>query len=264
VVGIFVVLRGVTFAAHSLAQVGFAGAAGALLLGVDPLWGLLLFALGGAAGMGVLGARDHDRDVTTALVLVASLGLGALFLALNGTYASAAFSLLFGSIVGISRAQVAVMGALALACLVTLGMLARPLLLASVNAELAAARGVPVRLVSVLFLVVVGVAAAATVPIAGTLLLFALLVGPAAAALRLASGLGWAVLLSVALSTSTAWLGISLAYATGWPAGSFIAAIAAIAYAASRAVTTRGRRGRPGHTLSVVAGSAEGVEGAGS
>ena len=120
-VGFFVVLRGVSFAAHSLAQIGFAGAAGAVLLGADPLLGLVLFALGGGVGMGLLGARDHDRDVTTALILVASLGVGALFLTLNTSYATAAFSLLFGTIVGIGRAQVWETLALALACLAGLG-----------------------------------------------------------------------------------------------------------------------------------------------
>ena len=105
-VGFFVVLRGVSFAAHALAQMGFAGAAGAVLLGLDPLWGLVVFAVGGALGLGAARRAEHERDATTALVLVAALGTGALFLALNSTFATAAFSLLFGSIVGISRAQV--------------------------------------------------------------------------------------------------------------------------------------------------------------
>jgi zinc/manganese transport system permease protein len=105
-VGVFVVLRGVSFAAHSLAQMGFAGAAGVVLVGADPLWGLVAFAVGGAVGLGVLGTRAHGRDVTTALLLVAALGTGALFLTLNSAYASAAFSLLFGTILDVSRTQV--------------------------------------------------------------------------------------------------------------------------------------------------------------
>ena len=134
----------------------------------------------------MLGARDHERDATTALVLVAALGTGALFLALNTTYATAAFSLLFGSIVGITRAQVWETGVLALGCIAVLAVLYRPLLFASVSPASAAARGVPVRLLGVLFLVVVGVAAAVTVPTAGTLLIFSLMIGPAAAAVQLA------------------------------------------------------------------------------
>src|SRR6185312_7227497 len=119
---------------------------------------------------------------TTALVLAAALGLGALFIALNGTYATEAFTLLFGAIVGVSREEVWQTALLALACMVGLAALYRPLLLASVDAEMAAARGVPVRLVGILFLVVVGVAAAVTIPTVGTLLIFSLMVGPAGAA----------------------------------------------------------------------------------
>ena len=240
-VGFFVVLRGVSFAAHSLAQIGFAGAAGAVLIGVDPLLGLALFAIGGGVGMGLLGARDHDRDVTTALILVASLGVGALFLTLNTSYATAAFSLLFGTIVGISRAQVWETLALAAACLMALAALYRPLLLSSVSPDVAAARGVPPRLLNVLFLVVVGVAAAATVPVAGTLLIFSLMVGPAAAAVRLTRTPATALLVSVALGLAATWLGIGLAYATGWPVGFFITAIVTVFYVVTRFM-------RPRHT----------------
>ena len=240
-VGFFVVLRGVSFAAHSLAQIGFAGAAGAVLIGVDPLLGLALFAVGGGVGMGLLGAHDHDRDVTTALILVASLGVGALFLTLNTSYATAAFSLLFGTIVGISRAQVWETLALAAACLVALAALYRPLLLSSVSPEVAAARGVPPRLLNVLFLVVVGVAAAVTVPVAGTLLIFSLMVGPAAAAVRLARTPVTALLVSVALGLAATWLGIGLAYATGWPVGFFITALVTVFYVVTRFM-------RPRHT----------------
>jgi len=233
-VGFFVVLRGVSFAAHSLAQIGFAGAAGAVLIGADPLLGLVVFAVGGGVGMGLLGARDHDRDVTTALILVAALGIGALFLTLNTSYATAAFGLLFGTIVGISRAQVWETLALAAACLVALAALYRPLLLTSINTELAAARGVPARLLNVLFLVVVGVAAAVTVPVAGTLLIFSLMVGPAAAAARLARTPATALLVSVALGLAATWLGIGLAYATGWPVGFFITAVVTVVYVVTR------------------------------
>ncbi len=236
-VGFFVALRGVSFAAHSLAQIGFAGAAGAVLIGADPLLGLALFAVGGGVGMGLLGARD--RDVTTALILVASLGVGALFLTLNTSYATAAFSLLFGTIVGISRAQVWETLALAAACLVALAALYRPLLLSSVSPDVAAARGVPVRLLNVLFLVVVGVAAAVTVPVAGTLLIFSLMVGPAAAAVRLARTPVTALLVSVALGLAATWLGIGLAYATGWPVGFFITAIVTVFYVVTRFMRPR-------------------------
>lgn len=236
-VGFFVVLRGVSFAAHALAQIGFAGAAGGVLIGVDPLWGLVVFAVIGALGLGTLGVREHGRDVVTALVLVAALGAGALFLVLNNSFATDVFSLLFGSIVGVSRAQVWQTAALALVCVAVLAVLYRPLLFATVSPASAAARGIPVRLLSVLFLVVVGVATAVTVPTAGTLLIFSLMVGPAAAALHLARRPAAALVLAVALAVAATWLGIVLAYDTGWPIGFFITAIVALYYLAARYLT---------------------------
>jgi zinc/manganese transport system permease protein len=233
-VGFFVVLRGVSFAAHALGQIGFAGAAGAVLIGVAPLWGLVVFALGGAIGLGVLGVNEHGRDATTALVLVAALGLGALFIALNSTYATEAFSLLFGTIVGISRDQVWQTGVLALACLVGLAILYRPLLLATVNAQMAAARGVPVRLLGSLFLMLVGVAAAVTIPTVGTLLIFSLMVGPAAAACYLTNRPAAAMGLAVALSLLATWVGLVIAYDTGWPIGFIISAAVALLYMGAR------------------------------
>jgi zinc/manganese transport system permease protein len=238
-VGFFVVLRGVSFAAHALGQVGFAGAAGAVLIGVDPLWGLVVFALAGALGVGVLGAREHGRDATTALVLVAALGAGALFLALNTVYATAAFTLLFGTIVGISREQVWQTALLALGCVAGLGALYRPLLLATVDAEMAAARGVPVRLVGLLFLLVVGVAAAVTIPTVGTLLIFSLMVGPSAAATHLARRPWAAMLLACALALLATWIGLIAAYDTGWPIGFFIAAAVTAIYAGARLLGPR-------------------------
>ena len=233
-VGFFVVLRGVSFAAHSVSQVGFAGAAGAVLIGVDPLWGLVVFAVAGALGIGALGAREHERDVVTALILVAALGLGALFLTLNDTYATAAFTLLFGSIVGIDRAQVWETGLLALGCLLALAALYRPLLFMSVSPESAAARGVPVRLVGLLFLVVVGIATAVAVPVVGTLLIFSLTVGPAATAAHLARRPLVAMSLAVGLGVAATWLGIALAYDTGWPVGFFISALTGLEYFGAR------------------------------
>ncbi len=234
VTGFFVVLRGSSFMAHALAHVGFAGAAGAVLIGIDPLWGLIVFALGGAAGLGALRDGGARHDATTALVLVAALGLGALFLTLNDTYATAAFTLLFGSIVGVSRDQVWQTALLALVCLLALAALYRPLLLATINPENAAARGVPVRLVGLLFLLVVGATAAAAVPTAGVLLIFSLTVGPAAVAIRLAIRPGVALLLAAGLGVAVTWVGMILAYDTGWPVGFFIATATALLYLTAR------------------------------
>jgi zinc/manganese transport system permease protein len=238
-VGFFVVLRGMSFAAHALGQIGFAGAAGAVLIGVDPLWGLVVFAVGGALGLGLLGVREHGRDATTALMLVAALGLGALFIALNNTYATAAFTLLFGTIVGVSRAEVWQTGVLALGCLVGLAVLYRPLLLATVDVDMAAARGVPVRLVGIVFLVVVGVAAAVTIPTVGTLLIFSLMVGPAAAASAVARRPVVALGLAAVLSLLATWIGVITAYDTGWPIGFLISAVVTVIYLGARGLGPR-------------------------
>jgi zinc/manganese transport system permease protein len=248
-VGFFVVLRGVSFAAHSLAQIGFAGAAGAVLLGIDPLIGLVAFAMAGAVAMGALGTREHGRDVATGLILVASLGAGALFLALNNTYATAAFDLLFGSIVGISRTMVWQTAALSMACAIALAVMYRPLLLSTIHIELAEARGVRVRLVGMLFLVVVGVAAAVTVPTVGTLLIFSLMIGPAASSMYLTSRPVAGIIVSVAIAEAVTWVGMIAAYDTGWPIGFLISALAGAVYLGARLYQARWapvRRAVPG------------------
>jgi zinc/manganese transport system permease protein len=256
-VGFFIVLRGVSFAAHALGQIGFAGAAGAVLIGAAPLWGLVVFALGGALGLGALGAREHGRDAATALVLVAALGLGALFIALNPVYATEAFTLLFGTIVGVSRDQVWQTGLLALGCVAGLAVLYRPLLLATVNAETAEARGVPVRLVGILFLVVVGIAAAVTIPTVGTLLIFSLMVGPAAAASALTSRPAAAMGLAVGLSLLATWVGLIVAYDTGWPIGFIISAVVTVVYLGARLGGPRLAQRQPSPALNDRAGRTE-------
>lgn len=235
-VGFFVVLRGASFAAHALAQVGFAGAAGAVLIGIDPLWGLLSFALLGGVGIGVLGERESGRDASTALVMTAALGLGALFLVLNRAYATEAFSLLFGTIVGISRTEVVEMALVVGAALLVLAFLYRPLLFATVSPASARARGVPMRWLNVAFLACLAAAATATVPIVGTLLIFALVVAPPAAAVALTDRPWSALCLSVVLNLACCWTGITLAYYLGLPAGFIIAVLAAGTYFAARAV----------------------------
>ncbi|HTJ26214.1 MAG TPA: metal ABC transporter permease [Candidatus Limnocylindria bacterium] len=242
VVGFFVVLRGASFAAHALAQVGFAGAAGAVLLGIAPIWGVLSFALLGGAGIGALGERAARRDATTALVMTAALGTGALLLILNRTYATDAFSLLFGTIVGISREQVGGMALLALATLAFLALLHRPLVFASVNPDAARARGIPLRRLETAFLACLALAAAATVPTVGTLLIFALLVAPPAAAMLLTDRPAAAIATAIALNLLCCWSGIALAYWTGLPVGFLIALLAALVFVAARSVT-RARRG---------------------
>ena len=231
-VGYFLVLRGQTFAGHALAHVGLPGATGAGLIGLSPFLGLTVFTIVAGIGIGLLGERAH-RDVAIGIVLTLSLGLGLLFLHFYTAFASQATNVLFGNVLGISLRTVIVLAVLAVAILVALLLIARPLLFASLQPELAEARGVPLTLVSTLFMVLVAVATSEAVQIVGVLLVFALMVAPAATALRLTSGVGAGVLVSIALAVVIAWISLSLAFLTDWPTSFWITALGATAYVVS-------------------------------
>ena len=239
VVGFFLVLRGQSFAGHALSHVGFTGATGAVLVGVSPFWGLVGFTLAAGLAMGALGERLSGRDVAIGMTLALSLGMGLLFLHFYTSYASQATSLLFGNVLGVDPATLWRLFWLAVVSLVALAAIARPLLFATLQPELAEARGVPLRLVSMLFLAIVAVAVAECTQIVGVLLVFALMVGPAAAAQRLTSHLGRGVGLAAGLALAQAWSGITLAYYTDWPSSFWITALGGAAYLASLAVAGR-------------------------
>ena len=243
VVGYFLVLRGQTFAGHALAHVGFTGATGAVLIGVAPLWGLVLMTLAAGIGMGFMGERMAQRDVAIGIVLALSLGLGLLFLHFYTAFASEAATLLFGNVLAVDPGTIRILLALAVVTLAMLAVIARPLLFASLQPELAEAKGVSLQLYSVLFLAVVAVATAECAQIVGVLLVFALMVGPAAAAQRLAGGVATGILLSAVLAVGEAWLGIALAYYTDWPSSFWITALSGTVYFA--AAMPRPRRTRP-------------------
>jgi zinc/manganese transport system permease protein len=240
-VGFFVVLRGSAFVAHAVPNGSFAGAAAAALIGVSTLAGLAVFSLGGALGIGLLGRRGR-HDVATALTLVFMLGLGALFLAFSVQYAPEIYSLLFGEVLGISANQVAPTAGLALACLVVLAALYRPLLLSSVLPDTGQARGVSPFTVEVGFLVLVALTTTMTVPVVGTTLIFSLMIGPPAAARAFTPRPGVAIALSVAIALVIVWAAIALSYQTNWPVGFFVGLGSACAYAAGR-LWTFTRRG---------------------
>ncbi|WP_214473902.1 metal ABC transporter permease [Mesorhizobium sp. dw_380] len=228
-VGYFLVLRGQTFAGHALAHVGFPGATGAGLIGVSPFFGLTVFTVVAGIGIGLLGERAH-RDVAIGIVLTLSLGLGLLFLHFYTAFASQATNVLFGNVLGISLRTVIVLAVLAVAILVALVLIARPLLFASLQPELAEARGVPLNLVSTLFMILVAVATAEAVQIVGVLLVFALMVAPAATALRLTRRVLAGIAVSIALAVVIAWVSLSLAFLTDWPTSFWITALGAAAY----------------------------------
>jgi len=232
-IGFFLVLRGQTFAGHALSHVGFAGATGAVLLGLPPLAGLAGFTLLGGIGIGLFGERLSGRDVAIGMVLSLSLGFGLLFLHFYTSSATQATAVLFGNVLGVGTETLWILLGLAVLCLGTLAVIARPLVFASLQPELAEAKGVSLRLIGVLFLAVVAMAVAESSQIVGVLLVFTLLVGPAAAAQRITSRLWLGVALSVLLALLDAWGGLTLAFYTDWPTSFWITALSGLVYFAA-------------------------------
>jgi zinc/manganese transport system permease protein len=240
-VGFFTVLRGSAFAAHAIPNGSFAGAAGASLLGVNALIGLGVFSLLGALGIGWLGRRGR-RDVATALTLTFMLGLGALFLSLSVEYAPQVYSLLFGEVLGISDSQLVPTAILAAVCVLAIVVLYRPLMLSSVLADVAEARGISGFAMELCFLLVVALATTMTVPVVGTLLIFSLMIGAPAAARSFTDRPLHAMLLSVAIALVAVWTAIAVSYTTNYPVGFFVGAISALCYAIGRAWAAWRRR----------------------
>ena len=237
VIGYFVVLRRVAFAAHALSHIGFAGAAGAVALSINPLWGLLVFCVSSGAVIGALGQRLRSRDTVIGIVLAFALGLGALFLSLyHGGDANEAVSILFGEILGVSAGDVLLTLGVGAVALLVVAAVYRPLLFASVDEDVAEARGIPVRLLSVAFMVTLALAVAVAVQVVGVLLIFALLVAPAAMAERLTSSPPRAVVLSVVTALVCTWSGLAISWYSSYPVSFFIVTIATVAYALSRVV----------------------------
>jgi zinc/manganese transport system permease protein len=230
-------MRGQTFAGHALSHIGFAGATGSGLIGLDPIWGMLGFTVAAGAGMGVLGERVSTRDVAIGVVLSLALGFGLLFLHYHTSFAAQATTILFGNVLAVEPSKIAVLAAMGAANLVALAAITRPLVFASLQPELAEAKGIPIRLVSTLFLVIVAVAVSECAQIVGVLLVFTLMVGPPAAAQRLTGRLWSGIAMSAALALTEAWLGITLAFYSDWPVSFCISLLSALGYFASIAGT---------------------------
>lgn len=233
-VGYLLVLRGETFAGHALSHAGFPGATGAALIGVSPFLGLTAFTLLAGIGIGLLGEKAQ-RDVAIGVVLTASLGLGLLFLHFYTAYASLATNILFGNVLGVDAGTVKLLFALGLGSLAALAIIARPLLFASLQPELAEARGVRQDVTSSLFMAIVAISTAEAIQIVGVLLVFALMVAPAASAARLTRTVATGIALSVAIALAVAWASLTLAFYTDWPTSFWITALGAGSYLASLA-----------------------------
>jgi zinc/manganese transport system permease protein len=233
-VGYFLVLRGQTFAGHALGHIGFAGATGAVLIGVASVWGLVGFTVAAGIGMGLMGDRISGRDVAIGVVLALALGFGLLFLHYYTAFAAQATALLFGNVLAVDRSMIVTLVGLGAITLGGLATIMRPLIFATLQPELAEAKGVPVRFVSTAFLAIVALAVSESAQIVGVLLVFALMVGPPATAQRLVTGLWSGMALSAAIALVEAWLGIAIAYETDWPVSFCISLLSAAGYFLTR------------------------------
>jgi zinc/manganese transport system permease protein len=233
-IGIFVVTRGASFAVHAISELGFTGAAGALVVGLDPVIGMIGGSLGVGLVLGLLSLRGRERDSAIGAVLAFGLGVGVLFLSLYHGYATQATNLLFGSIVGVSDRQLLELAIVAAIVIVGIAVLYRPLLFSSVDPEVAAARGVPLRALSVAIFLLLALTTAEAIQVVGVLLVLTLVITPAAAAQRLTARPAVAFMLSIAIALAATEGGILLSLAQPWPTSFFISAISFSVYVAAR------------------------------
>jgi zinc/manganese transport system permease protein len=245
-VGWMMVVRREAFAGHTLAVMAFPGASGAALAGVPAAWGYFAFCGAGALAIGRLSANGRSwraEGASIGAVQASALALGFLFVSLYGGVLGDLEGLLFGNILAVSDGHVLVLAAVGVVVVGLLAGLARPLLFASVDPDVADALGVPVGALSSGFLLLLGLAVAATSQITGPLLVFALLVMPAATAQAVTARPGASLALTVALGLLVVWLGMGIAYFSVYPAGFFISAIAFALYVLARVVAwLRARR----------------------
>ncbi len=220
--GYFVVVREGEFAAHALGHIGFPGATGAVLLGLSPTLGLAVFCVGGALVIGALGKRASERATATGTVLAFATGLGILFASLATESSTTVTNVLFGNLLAVSTGQIKVFALFTIALGLVLVVIARPLMFASVNPEVAEAKGVAVKALGIAFLVLMGLVVTMAVQVVGTLLLFALVVTPPATALKLTARPIRVVLLGTAIGLAAVILGLITATILNLPPSFFI------------------------------------------
>ena len=226
ITGYFVVLRRSAFTAHAFSEIGFAGAAGAVLWGIPPIVGLLLGSTLGGLTIAALSRRAANRDTQIGIVLAFALGLGLLFISLYAGYATEAYSILFGEILGISSGAVLLTLVAGAVILIVVGILYRPLLFASLDEDVAEAKGMPMLVIGTAFLLVVAVAVSFAVQVTGVFLIFSLMVTPAATAQYLSRRPQRAIMISVGIALMATWAGLFVAYYTPYPVSFFITGIA--------------------------------------
>lgn len=234
IMGYFVVLRRSTFVAHAFSEIGFAGAAGAILIGIPAIFGMLLGSTLGGTSIAMLSRRSSHRDVYVGIILAFTLGIGLLFLSLYKGYATEAISLLFGQILGISAVDVLRTLVFTLLILGAVGLIYRPLLFSSLDEEVAEAKGLPTLLIGVVFLLLVAVAVSVAIQVTGVLLIFSLMVTPAATAQHLASKPRRVIALSVLIALAVTWVGLFVSFYEPYPASFFITAMVFFLYISVR------------------------------
>ena len=257
-VGWMMVLRREAFAGHTLAMMAFPGAGGAALIGVPAALGYYAFCSGGALAIGrFAGERQRswsERSAATGAVQALALAIGFLFVSLYGGVLGDLESLLFGNLLGISDAHVLALAGVAALSLAALAALGRPLLLASVDAQTAAARGLPVRGLSMAFLLLLALTVAATSQITGVMLVFALLVAPAAAAQSLTARPALSLALTIVLALLVVWVGEGISYFSVYPAGFYVTVVSFAVYLLARAAGADALKARR-HRRAPVAGA---------
>ncbi|MCZ8378188.1 metal ABC transporter permease [Mycobacterium sp. CPCC 205372] len=245
-IGYFVVVRNTAFAAHALAHIGLPGATGAVLLGLPVVLGLGVFCVGGALVIGALGRRAADREVATGTVLAMATGLGLLFNSLATRNSSTLTNVLFGNLLAITDQQLLTFAVLLAMVVLSIGVIYRPLLFTSINAQVADARGVPVRGLSITFMVLLGLTVTMAVQAVGTLLLFALVVTPAAAAIMLTPRPPAAIGVATLISLVSVWLGLGVSAMFNAPPSFVVVTIAcavwAVVWAAQRGLRSSANR----------------------
>jgi zinc/manganese transport system permease protein len=234
VVSRFVVARNMSFAVHALSELGFTGSAGFLLLRWSPVLGLLVGSAITALFIGTLGVRVRERDAVVGVVMAFGLGLGVLFITLYKGYANAAFALLFGTITGVSRNDLVLLVVIGTVTLTALAIIYRPLLFATVDPEVAEARGVPIRALAVVFLLIMAAAVSEAIQVVGVLLILTLLVTPGAAAERLTPRPGQATVYSMGIAVFCTIGGIVLSLVTNAPVSVFVTTLSFASYLVAR------------------------------
>ncbi len=245
IIGYFVVLRRLAFAAHALSHIGFTGAAGAVLFDLNPILGLFTFTMGGALAMAILGRRTASRDVQIGIVLAFMLGLGILFISLyTGGYATEVYSILFGEILGISITNVWITLITGILILGIFFAIYKPLLFTSLDEDLAEAKGISLFAIGLIFMLLIAAATSIAVQVVGVLLIFSLMVTPAAAAHLLARRPINGIYISIAIALLTTWFGIFIAFYIPYPVSFFITSSTFILYFIIRSIKTIKKRSK--------------------